>query len=51
MSPAQIMRETDVKKSTFYRLRSGEGRAPSYETIQPIERLFLRRVAVPPVTR
>ena len=36
-----VMRETDVKKSTFYRLRSGEGRAPSYERSEPIERLFL----------
>lgn len=39
MSPVQIMRETGVKKSTYYRLRSGESQQPAYETIRPLETL------------
>lgn len=49
MTPVQIMRETGVKKSTYYRIRSGEARHPAYSSIQPIERLFQNVTTVPPL--
>lgn len=49
MTPTEIMRETGVPKSTYYRIRSGEARAPAYATISPIQRLFKNRTTVPPM--
>jgi hypothetical protein len=49
MKPVEIMRATGVKKSTYYRIRSGEARQPAYASIQPIERLFENLQTVPPL--
>lgn len=49
MTPVEIMRETGVKKSTYYRIRNGEARQPLYETIEPIKRLVHNFETVPPM--
>lgn len=49
LSRTEIAHETGLSRTTVWRLAEGVARAPGYQTIQRVERLYQQKLSVSPM--